>query len=259
MKNVHILPTEHTSRLYYNRNDKSWQLCEFPKYHTDIKSTHNIYITNDEEIKEGDWMIRGNEQPIKVTKDFFWDFGVRYYKIILTTDQDLIKDGVQAIDDEFLEWFVAKANDSGKPIDIVKTERFYSMTQSSYLGIEYKIILPKEEQTKCYCGHTTTCDCGPEELEITQLEILETPMPIYKQEPLEEAAERKFENIGDRLIFEDGAKWRQERSYSEKEVYDLIHKRDIFWTKYKNTYSQDYISTKDWFEQFKKKKDYDTK
>jgi hypothetical protein len=28
------------------------------------------------------------------------------FKIILTTDQDLIKDGVQAIDDEFLEWFV---------------------------------------------------------------------------------------------------------------------------------------------------------
>ena len=27
-------------------------------------------------------------------------------KIILTTDPDLIKDGVQAIDDEFLEWFV---------------------------------------------------------------------------------------------------------------------------------------------------------
>jgi hypothetical protein len=41
--------------------------------------------------------------------------------------------------------------------------------------------------------------------------------------------------------------------YSEEEVYDLIHKRDIFWTKYKNTYSQYYISTKEWFEQFKKK------
>jgi len=48
------------------------------------------------------------------------------------------------------------------------------------------------------------------------------------------------------------AKWQQERSYSEEEVYDLIHKRDVFWTRYKNTYSQDYISTKDWFEQFKK-------
>ena len=32
-----------------------------------------------------------------------------------------------------------------------------------------------EEETKCYCGHTTYCDCGPEE---------------PKQETLEEAAER---------------------------------------------------------------------
>ena len=27
----------------------------------------------------------------------------------------------------------------------------------------------KEEVIKCYCGHTTTCDCGPkEELELTE-------------------------------------------------------------------------------------------
>jgi hypothetical protein len=55
---------------------------------------------------------------------------------------------------------------------------------------------------KCYCGHTTTCDCGVE--------------------TLEEAAERKFQNIGDRLIFEDGVKWQQERSYSEEELKEAF-------------------------------------
>ena len=103
------------------------------------KIRENIYITNDEEIKEGDWMIRGNEQPIKVTKDFFWDFGVRYYKIILTTDQDLIKDGVQAIDDEFLEWFIKNPN--CKEVDI-------NIDFGVGLDISinfYKIIIPKEE------------------------------------------------------------------------------------------------------------------
>jgi hypothetical protein len=29
-----------------------------------------------------------------------------YRKVVLTTDQKLIKDGVQAIDDEFLDWLV---------------------------------------------------------------------------------------------------------------------------------------------------------
>ena len=103
------------------------------------KIRENIYITNDEEIKEGDWMIRGNEQPIKVTKDFFWDFGVRYYKIILTTDQDLIKDGVQAINDEFLEWFIK--NPSCQEVDI-------NIDFGVGLDISinfYKIIIPKEE------------------------------------------------------------------------------------------------------------------
>jgi|LakMenE01Jun11ns_1017448.scaffolds.fasta_scaffold9117402_2 hypothetical protein len=88
------------------------------------------------------------------------------------------------------------------------------------------------------------------------------------KETLEEVAERLYpvNNTGSMFManrdelnnslkqegFIEGAKWQQERSYSEEEVYDLIHKRDVFWTRYKNTYSQDYISTKDWFEQFKK-------
>ena len=65
-----------------------------------------LYITTDEEIKEGDWFLEkaGRQYPIQ------WN-GVdklnrHCKKIILTTDQDLIADGVQAIDDEFLEWFV---------------------------------------------------------------------------------------------------------------------------------------------------------
>jgi len=45
----------------------------------------------------------------------------------------------------------------------------------------------------------------------------------------------------------------QQQGYSEKEVYILIHKRDVFWKTYKSTYNQNYISPKEWFEQFKKK------
>ena len=69
-----------------------------------------------------------------------------------------------------------------------------------------------------------------------------------KQETLEEVAERKFENIGDRLIFEDGAKWQKERSYSEEEVMDILktfrHHSEI---------GNDIENIELWFEQFKKK------
>jgi hypothetical protein len=71
----------------------------------------------------------------------------------------------------------------------------------------------KEPKTKCYCGHTTTCDCGPEQyfkdIEFPQQEIPET---------LEEAIKRmcifKVSNINDEIRtvnFELGAKWQQER------------------------------------------------
>ncbi len=61
----------------------------------------HIYITSDEEIKEGDWFYNPK----------FNEIGINYNpdsckKIILTTDQDLINDGVQSIDDEFLKWFI---------------------------------------------------------------------------------------------------------------------------------------------------------
>jgi len=62
-----------------------------------------IYITSDEEIKEGDWFLEkaGRQYPIH------WNdvdkLNRHCKKIILTTDPLL--DGVQAIDDEFLEWF----------------------------------------------------------------------------------------------------------------------------------------------------------
>ena len=63
-----------------------------------------------------------------------------------------------------------------------------------------------------------------------------------KQETIEEAAERLCLNI-DRPIFYEGAKWQQERSYSEEEVLDLLYK---LW-------EANPRNIKEWFEQFKKK------
>ena len=69
-----------------------------------------------------------------------------------------------------------------------------------------------------------------------------------KQETLEEIKQSYFKNG-----FKEGAKWQQERSYSEEEVYDLMDKREHYWVRYKNYYAQSYIPFDEWFEQFKKK------
>jgi hypothetical protein len=85
------------------------------------------------------------------------------------------------------------------------------------------------KQIKCYCGHTDYCDCGP----------IEEP----KQETLEEVADKSlqdeikywYEKTGS-LTSEDivrrayslgiteGAKWQQERMYSEEEVIKIVEK-----------------------------------
>lgn len=108
-----------------------------------------LFITSDEEIKEGDWCHTigtslFNEQIGKVTKQVIKDngkYGIVFKKIILTTDQDLIKDGVQAIDNEFLEWFVK--NPSCEEVEIERS--CLDETAFRHNIITYKIIIPKEE------------------------------------------------------------------------------------------------------------------
>jgi hypothetical protein len=58
-KNIWLLPTNEPSRLYFNNNDKDLQFCKVDKKYTPLKINQNIYITSDEEIKEGDWYIYG--------------------------------------------------------------------------------------------------------------------------------------------------------------------------------------------------------
>jgi hypothetical protein len=104
MKNIHLLSTDNPSRLFEIDGHliiNKEQLIQ-PKYY------RNIYITSDDEIKMDDWYLDDtNSVRQAITEcESYWTHRKKYQKIILTTDQDLIADGVQAIDDEFLEWFV---------------------------------------------------------------------------------------------------------------------------------------------------------
>ena len=73
------------------------------------------------------------------------------------------------------------------------------------------------EETKCYCGHTTYCDCGPETLE--QKTTLEEAA-IYNYKELYEGEPLTQDVPIDAFI--NGAKWQKERSYSEEEVLKLL-------------------------------------
>jgi hypothetical protein len=209
MKNIHLLPTDNyktdynlqsgeviqvvrlgqlilsseTNELRINKNPSWSSSCD-----TDVLVPQHIYITNDEEIKEGDWISYPNLKNWVPVKYLGGDLVGVEKKIILTTDGDLIKDGVQAINDDFLQWFVK--NPSCERVE-VKKEMYMpfdgkiafelSLDETLNTRPYYKINIPKEESKQ---------------------ETLEEVMESYLDSPLPHSYRRAVEF---------GAKWQQEQ------------------------------------------------
>ena len=87
-------------------------------------------------------------------------------------------------------------------------------------------------------------------------ESADKAITISRPETLEEAAKNYIckpqnNDYGDYNSFIEGAKWQQERSYSEEEVISLLIKREYALDLY--DMANDYEDAVKWFEQFKKK------
>jgi hypothetical protein len=153
MKNIHILPTLQPSRLWFHKLNRNLGFSDLPMEYNGSGTWvegRNIYITNDEEIKERDWFTDSNNSLKKNYKLSHVQFA-NPKKIILTTDQDLIKDGVQAIDDEFLEWFVKNPTCEFVDIESYKIDKEWDEKHTQFNPIypvknKYKINIPQEEQ-----------------------------------------------------------------------------------------------------------------
>jgi hypothetical protein len=265
MKNVHILPTDKPSQLYNYNDTPNILFLDLLREREPVSVVqhHNIYITSDEEIRKGDFFLHPFNTIHKaggnlIDKDF--------KKIILTTDQDLIKDGVQTIDDEFLEWFVSKANDSGKPIDVVELrlkgnliEGYHTVPlgQIAPIYLKHQIIIPKE-----VLNSISSKNIPSEFNDIVNKEffnLIEEP----KQETFEEAAincwaEGAWDNRDDFTDgFIEGAKWQQEQDknkYREEEVEIILQQLKLKLKSGVLKWQEDFeFDLKEWFEQFKKK------
>jgi hypothetical protein len=154
MKNIHILSKSIFDQLgvdHYGKTPTQIKIAEF-------LINKNIYITSNEEIKERDWTLMFDsfghlflcdkpQQYLGIEKGHHLNKGLR--KIILTTDQDLIKDGVQEIDDEFLEWFVK--NPSCEYVHVYKEHKqinqdnIVTKGSTALVFSHYVIYIPKEE------------------------------------------------------------------------------------------------------------------
>jgi hypothetical protein len=267
MKNIHIIPTDKPTGIFESKNGLHFSIIEKIRY-GEFKGFH-IYITNDEEIKEGDWFLldmshssHPNEVHqmghnkwsktggINFSEPNSWTKACK--KIILTTDANLIKDGVQEIDEEYLEWFVK--NPSCESVQYVGDDCYYEIIipqeepkkevtgvddnrpkpnycyakeqghgeigcvfPACHCGLPIKQEEPK--QIKCYCGHTITCDCEP--LQETLEDAAESwvnnrfTKQICGNESYPDIHASKEGIVESHIIF---AKWQKERMYSKEDL-----------------------------------------
>jgi hypothetical protein len=142
-----------------------------------------LYITSNDEIKMDDWYLDDtNSVRQAITEcESYWTHRKKYQKIILTDNPDLIEDGVQAIDDEFLEWFVKNPS-------------------CEFVEISYGVLKPFKSTEKGYMIH------------LPDNEVLGEP----KQETLEEFIKSQpyygYCTTEYKEGIEVGAKWQTERS-----------------------------------------------
>jgi hypothetical protein len=212
MKNINVLPTEKPSCKLQKTKHGNFFLSNEIKLYSDCIN-QNIYITSDEEIKEGvdQWYLD------KVLNRPYNSGGAQYSSkqdvIIMTTDQDLIKDGGQAIDDEFLEWFVA--NPSCEKVEVEESNLLN--TSRTYLEVEkYKIIIPKEESKQHLPLNQNKMK---EKAEMTREELIALGW-VKKQstavEFLEQELDKNFEIKGNSFLFDKILKQAKEMEKEKK-------------------------------------------
>ena len=287
MKNIHILPTVNYSPLAHSTN-KYGDYFFLSRYYSPMKemgdSYQHIYITSNEEIKEGDYGVIGEVIMNYSQMHKMWNMP-QGKKIILTTDQDLIKDGVQAISDEFLEWFVKNPTCEEVEVRYEVLKPFQSIDKGYILRLPDTDVLEEPKQVCKNCNQLISkygCACG-KPLEEPKQENYCTPIGQIKryvdckgcdrkpnQETLEEAACKAlgydyndwvslFSKDKSTVIYSEvtnwckGAKYMTERMYSEEDLREAFRQGGENMD-YSDTYGwTSKLTEQEWFEQFKKK------
>ena len=239
MKNLYLLPTDQPTGIFETNSGLQFSIMNKVRY-GEFKGFH-IYITSDEEIGEGDWYLDTTVNVIFKNDKLFLN-GTGYKKIILSTDPELIADGIQAIDDEFLLWFVKNNSCEFVVID-------WSPLSKNLYG--WKIIIPKEEpkgekkphsfcetpEEKCTMNYCDDNGCQNRKRHLVE---------PHEQEILPEFTLSKniFDKISD---LPKGETLEEQRMYSEGEVYELLCH---FFDDHVNAQN---ANISQWFEQNKKK------
>jgi hypothetical protein len=139
-KNIFLIPTNNPTKLAKTDVDilGMYKVEQIAKYGTNQK----LYITSYEKVGVGDWYINVNDNFVCKSNQI--KKGNRY-KIILTTDECLIKEGIQAIDDDFLKWIIENPTCEFVRVNDICDNVYVDNFLATSTHIKYEIIIPGEK------------------------------------------------------------------------------------------------------------------
>lgn len=208
MKNIFTLKTDQKSNLYYNTNDKCFQVSEVLKDSTPLKENQFVYVTNEESLtlggyhfnsKYGDEPQKTNERDINWRK--YWeeeDYEIS--KIVLTNDPQLVADGVQEINSSFLSFFAenkpeyVEVKEEIRAFDIQNDEVPYAIFDGDCTKTVYSLNFAEKDKKEEYSNtQKKSLEANKQFIKNTSPEKLEELLKEfdnYETETLEEAAEK---------------------------------------------------------------------
>ena len=147
MKNIFLKETDQETNLYKSDVGLFYTKDSYAWHWQSGRVNQFIYITNDEKIEDGNWvfqeclnmphrLIKTDAENVKVLNNLN-----KCKKIILTTDQDLIKDGVQQVSSSFLSFYAENQPDY---VEIFET-KVYNEALQDYAGSLYSYKFPRKE------------------------------------------------------------------------------------------------------------------
>jgi hypothetical protein len=241
MKNIHLLPTDKPSRILFDMEENYYlpiQEGDVRMDYQNLVQNRHIYITSDSEIKEGvdQWYL--DKFLNKPRNSGGAQYEEKQNVIILTTDPDLISDGVQPIDDDFLEWFVKNPSCEEIEAKITRYKHYYKTGE----------IMGSLSPIPEFSARNMQCK------KVQPIYEIIIPQKEPKQETLEEAMmQNGYHDLDYDKIWREGVqfgtKWQAERMYT----YDEL--RQIAYNAYCKGQLDDATEGKfnGWIQQFKKK------
>jgi hypothetical protein len=292
MKNIHLIATNEASRLVKNGKGEL-RVCiqRLPLDEEIYCYPQNVYITNEELPKKGDWCYLnkdGKEYVYKCTetpqKPINWG-----KKIILSTAPKLITDNIQPINDTFLEWFCK--NSGCEWVEVENCVKYFNVDElrerhlkklphiySEKIG--YKIIIPEQtdediekelfelEEELDIPSHLRWHNSKPKkesiesfanEITISEKRFKDALLDAAKWESRLSNYEKEQvvfnlarERVVNRIFEEYKGETPQKRMFSEEECYRILHNL-MTDIKLEGLIINDDIDLKKWFEQIKKK------